>query len=97
VNRPCLDCGRVIAAGSRCPVCSWKRNAAYSADRPRGRAWMKRRAAVMRRANWISEHCRNRLADEVHHLNALEDNRMESLLAVCAGCHHELEAAKIHS
>jgi hypothetical protein len=58
---------------------------------------MKRRSAVMRRAGGICEHCRNRLADEIHHLNGVEDNRLESLLAVCVGCPRELEAEKVQS
>lgn len=55
---------------------------------------MRRRAAVMRRAEYICEECRQRVAEEVHHRGALDDNRMESLLAVCHRCHMQLEAEK---
>jgi hypothetical protein len=55
---------------------------------------MARRTAVMRRANWTCERCRERLAQEVHHLNGLDDNRLEALQAVCTTCHLELEAEK---
>ena len=48
----------------------------------------------MRRANWTCEHCRNQLAEEVHHLNGVDDNRLVALLAVCYDCHRELEEAK---
>jgi hypothetical protein len=58
---------------------------------------MRRRTAVMRRANWMCERCRERLAQEVHHLGELSDNRLEQLLAVCYDCHRELEAEKRQS
>ena len=90
-SRPCLACGQLIAAGSRCGKCAVKKQDLYAPDRPRGRAWMRKRAAVLRRAEWICERCRDRLADEVHHLGELTDNRLESLLAVCRKCHLALE------
>ena len=91
--RPCINCRRLIEAGSYCSECGWRKNASYS-DRLRGRKWMKRRSAVMRRAGDVCEHCRNRLAEEVHHLNGVDDNRLQSLLAVCRDCHTALEAEK---
>lgn len=94
MTRPCLDCGRLIAKGSRCPSCDWKRNASYAPDRLRGRAWMKRRATVLRRGGGMCERCREAVAEEVHHLGELSDNRPESLLAVCRACHRALGAEK---
>jgi 5-methylcytosine-specific restriction endonuclease McrA len=91
MQRPCLDCGTLIAQGSRCSRCAWKAN---PSERLRGRAWMRKRAAVMRRAGGICERCGNRLCEEIHHLGPLTDNRLESLLAVCRGCHKALEAEK---
>jgi 5-methylcytosine-specific restriction endonuclease McrA len=55
---------------------------------------MKRRVAVMRRANWTCERCGERLAQEIHHLGSLSDNRLEMLIAVCRPCHRALEAEK---
>jgi 5-methylcytosine-specific restriction endonuclease McrA len=88
MNRPCLDCRRLIASGSRCPVCAWKKNAAYSPDRPRGRAWMKKRRRIMARADGICERCRNRLAEEIHHIDGdVTNNCFENLVAACRPCH----------
>ena len=92
-SRACLGCGRLIASGSRCGRCSWKQTAAYS-PRMRGRRWMRLRAAVLRNAGWVCQQRGDRIASEVHHLHGLEDNQMESLLAVCVDCHRELERAK---
>ena len=60
----------------------------------RGRAWMRRRMAVLKRADGVCERCENRLAEEIHHLNGVGDNRLEMLLAVCHPCHVEIEAEK---
>jgi hypothetical protein len=92
--RRCIDCGELIGAGSRCGKCSWKAKRGYSLGRQRGRQWMRRRAAVMRRAGWTCERCCDRLAQEIHHLGELTDNRIEMLLAVCQPCHRALEAEK---
>jgi hypothetical protein len=51
---------------------------------------MKKRRLVMARAGGVCARCGDRLADEIHHLNGLEDNRIEALLAVCHNCHREL-------
>ncbi len=53
---------------------------------------MRRRLAVMSEAGFICESCGERVAEEVHHLNGLEDNRVQSLMAVCRDCHRALEA-----
>jgi 5-methylcytosine-specific restriction endonuclease McrA len=71
-------------------VCAWQKNAAYSPERPRGRRWMKTRRMVMARAGGVCERCEDRLADEIHHLDGLKDNRLEALLAVCHSCHRAL-------
>jgi hypothetical protein len=55
---------------------------------------MKTRRMVMARASGVCERCGNRLADEIHHTRGLEDNRIESLLAVCRSCHRALEREK---
>lgn len=87
-SRPCLGCGRLIAAGSRCGRCLWKANAAYSPKRMRGRKWMKKRAAMMRRAGWMCEGCGERIADEVHHVDGnVRNNQFENLRALCRPCH----------
>jgi hypothetical protein len=91
--RPCLGCKKLISEGSYCPICAWQTAVRYS-DRMRGRRWMKIRSAVMRRAEWICQRCGDRLAEECHHLNGVDDNRLESLLAVCRDCHTALEAEK---
>jgi hypothetical protein len=55
---------------------------------------MKRRATVLRRGGGMCERCREAVAEEVHHLGELSDNRPESLLAVCRACHRALGAEK---
>ena len=34
MNRPCLDCGQLTTASSRCPICKTKRERNYRASRP---------------------------------------------------------------
>jgi hypothetical protein len=55
---------------------------------------MKLRMRVLRRAGGFCERCQMWPADEVHHLNGVEDNHPEALLAVCRRCHLALEAEK---
>ena len=86
LKRSCITCGTVITEGSYCPGCQ--------PERMRGRAWMRRRAVVFRRAGHLCERCGDRVAEEVHHLNGVEDNAWESLMAVCGPCHRELERDK---
>lgn len=90
IQRPCLKCGALIAGGSYCGRCQ----PSYSPTRLRGRRWMRRRLAVLREAQFICERCGERVAEEVHHLNGVEDNRMQSLMAVCFPCHRQLEIEK---
>jgi hypothetical protein len=94
LSRPCIECGRLIAAGSRCGECSWKAKRVYGADRLRGRQWQRRRSAVLRRSGGVCERCGERLVEEVHHLHGVEDNRLSSLLGVCRVCHIVLEQEK---
>lgn len=48
---------------------------------------MKRRYAVLKRADWRCEECGDFKELEVHHLNGVTDNRMENLRALCRPCH----------
>jgi 5-methylcytosine-specific restriction endonuclease McrA len=91
VNKPCLECGR-LTDGSYCPSCTARRQ--QTSPRMRGRRWMRKRGAVMRRAGSICERCGERVAEEVHHLGELSDNRLDRLIAVCKPCHLQLEAEK---
>jgi hypothetical protein len=82
MQRPCIDCGALIGAGSRCPKCLGAQ------ERPRGRRWMKRRKVVFRRAGWICERCHERLAVEVHHEDGdPANNSFANLMACCHDCH----------
>lgn len=90
LQRPCLKCGQLIPSGSYCARCQPN----YSPERLRGRLWQRKRRAVLREAGYVCQRCHERLAEEVHHLGPLTDNRLHRLLAVCKRCHRALEAEK---
>jgi len=91
LQRPCLKCGALIASGSYCGRC----RPPSSVERLRGRRWMRRRASVLREANYICQNCGMRVAEQVHHIDGdVRNNAMENLMAVDRDCHRQLEAAK---
>ena len=90
LQRPCIACGNLIASGSYCGGCRPN----YAPTRLRGRKWQRKRWAVLRRNEGVCERCQSRLAVEIHHLGAVDDNRPEMLLALCRNCHLQAEREK---
>ena len=91
MQRPCIKCGALIPSGSYCGRCQPN----YAPERLRGRRWLRKRLAVLKRAGFVCERCDSRIAEEVHHVDGdPANNRPENLTALCRRCHLEVEAEK---
>ena len=92
--RPCMvsTCPNLVSKGSRCPTHAITREQRTPHD-PKKQAfydspqWRKLRA-IVRRQQPICMECKRSPSKTVDHINGLDDNRLESLRALCWPCHN---------
>lgn len=99
---PCAEpgCASLVRGNAYCGACRVTREernpkaaelrAFYDSTR-----WKTIRA-IVRRNQPICMECKRRPSQTVDHLNGIEDNRLESLRALCWGCHNR-KSGREHS
>jgi len=91
MKRPCIDCGVVIASGSRCGSCYSTREKRYSrvrgttTERGYGSAWQKLSTEILKRDGYTCHYCGGR-ADTADHIIPKSKggtDARENLVAAC--------------
>jgi 5-methylcytosine-specific restriction endonuclease McrA len=94
IVRPCLDCHRLIATGSRCRPCANARQRAYDASRGGpaargyGHAWRKVRAQILARDRYRCAYCGGPAGSVDHVLSKVDGGSDDpsNLVASCKSC-----------
>lgn len=92
--KPCLSCGRVTTAGSRCPACAQlytqQRDHRRGTRTQRGydNAWLRLSRLVLERDGYVCAYCGG-VADTADHITPKSrggDDGLDNLVAACRPC-----------
>ena len=90
MKRPCLDCGQIIAAGTRCRKCASIKDAARgsASDRGYGNTWRLLSAQILKRDGYQCAYCpaRATTADHIIPKALGGTDHQENLVAACQPC-----------
>lgn len=100
IPRPCLRCGALTTAGSRCPSCAAASRPTFRQRRGMGSwEWAKLRAAILARDGGC-QRCGATVGLEVHHVVPLArggSNAPDNLVTLCGDCHRGAHRALFDS